>query len=198
MTPGIRPPVPGSVLPPMLRLFVAAYPTIEVARELARIVGSADLPPCRMTVPEQIHLTLLFIGDTERTRLNDVIESVERSTAGVGPFMLTPMRLIVLPDRGRTPPRLVAAETDSPPGMLEIQRRLASRLARTARGRAGDRFRPHLTLCRFVPGGPAGRVGGLGSIGHVPAFEVSHVSLMHSTLGPGGARHAEVARAVLG
>jgi 2'-5' RNA ligase len=171
-----------------LRLFVALYPTHEAARAMMKALEKLELPPHRPTPREQIHMTLQFIGDTPENELEATLESIERSAAGLGAFSLTALRLISLPE-GRVA-RLVAAETDGPAAMMEIQRRLAHRLARNVRERAGDRFRPHLTLCRFK------KPMAMPPLDHALAplkFDVDRIVLMRSTLDPQGARHHEVA-----
>lgn len=182
---------------PPLRLFVALYPPEESRRQLLRALRKLDPPPdarSRVCPLEQVHMTLQFIGDRDERDLPDVVESVERSAAGLPPFHLKPQRLVTFPDRGT--PRLIAIETDSPPTLLEIHRRLVQRLARPTRsGRAReDRFRPHLTLLRFT-----------GSARPVPAdapvtldpFLVSEIVLMRSVLKPTGAEHSVVAQVPL-
>lgn len=178
-----------------LRLFVALYPTADAAGAMLRALSRLDLPPVatyRATRAEQVHMTVQFIGDTEAASLPEVEESVRRSAAGVGAFALVPQKLTMLPERG--PPRLVAAVTDAPPALLEVQRRLAQRLARSPRARAGDGFLPHFTLCRFTGGARAPRM-------EAPlrgeAFRVSDVVLVRSILRPSGAEHVEVMRVPL-
>lgn len=166
---------------------MAVYPPAETARSLARAVGAMDAAPHRLTPLEQVHLTLLFIGDTDPEDMAGVIESVERSAAGLGAFELRPLRLATMPRRGT--PRLIAAITDAPGSMLEVQRRLATRLARNARDRRGGRFEPHLTLCRFTP---QARPEPMEAPLEVPPFRVEQVMLMRSVLHPSGAQHALV------
>ncbi len=168
------------------RLFVAVYPPDETVRVLRCAVSRLALGAGRDTHAEQVHLTLLFIGDRAPCELAAVAESVERSCAGFGAFWLTPRRLITLPERGR--PRLVAAETDAPAPLLEIRRRLARRLARNSR--EAERFRPHLTLLRFQPGDRPDR---LDEPVECEPFVVDRVTLMRSVLKPTGAEHREVA-----
>ncbi len=175
-----------------VRLFVAVYPPTKVSAEMIGDLGALSLPPHRITPSLQVHLTLQFIGDTELDRLDEVIESVRRSASGLAPFELRPRRLIALPEQG--PKRLVAMETDAPATMLELQRRLAQRLARSPRGDPGDRFLPHLTLCRFRAPTPFAQPG---RDSRIAPFTVDRVMLMRSVLLPGGAEHREVARAPL-
>ncbi len=130
----------------VFRLFVAVYPPTEIARELVAALSRLELPAYRAVPAQQVHMTLQFIGDTPAPPLDKTTESVERSPDGVMGFDLQPRLLIRLPERGRS--RLIAAEADRPAGLMEIQRRLAGRLARKARRNPSDRFRPHFTLCR--------------------------------------------------
>jgi len=170
-----------------LRLFVAIYPPAEVAGALLASLREHEFGDHRETPVDQVHLTLQFIGERSKNEMDDVIESVERSASGIGAFELTPLRLITLPGRGR--PRLIAAETDAPAGLMELQRRLAQRLARSPRVKPGDRFTPHLTLCRFAKQGRHERVEA--ELDFEP-FAVGEIKLMRSVLLPEGAQHREV------
>lgn len=146
-----------------------------------------EIAPHRSTPPDQVHLTLQFIGPTDPRELEEKAESVERSASGIGAFELTPVRFITLPQRGR--PRLVALETDAPPGLLEIQRRLAHRLASKPRRDPGDRFLPHLTLCRFTH---RARPRDLDQSVEFDAFQIDRIALMRSILRESGAEHSLV------
>ncbi len=170
-----------------LRLFVAIYPPPELSGELLGALQSHALPEHRTVPAEQVHMTLHFIGDVPAKQLDATIESVQRATAGISAFDLTVQRLITLGQRGRA--RLVAAETDRPPGLLEIQRRLVTRLACSPRRDPSDRFRPHLTLCRFKT---ATKRIALDSPLETEPFRVQQVVLMKSTLRSDGAQHHEI------
>lgn len=171
-----------------LRLFVAAYPPRETAEAMLEALRTLTLPDYRITPIEQVHLTLQFIGDTPARDLDETIESVRRAAGGLQAFDLVPQRLMTLPERG--PSRLVAAETDAPATLLELQHRLAMRLARQPRQRKDQRFRPHLTLCRFRS--PQQRVYVDVPLS-LPAYRVHRIAVMRSTLSSMGAVHHEVA-----
>ncbi len=173
-----------------LRLFVAIYPPADFVAAALEAIAALDLPPHRPTPAAQIHLTLQFIGDTPAKDLEDVLQSVRRSASGIGAFTLSPQRYITLPPRSA---RLVALQTDAPPRILELHRRLALRLARAPRQDPADRFLPHLTLARFQRGSPQGRPPRrLESPADLPAFPVQRVQVMRSVLRPDGAEHREV------
>lgn len=169
------------------RLFVAVYPPPDIARSMRNALRKLTLPAHRETPMEQIHLTVLFLGDTPAIEMDSVQESVARSVAGLKPFTLTPQRLIALPQQG--PARLIACETDAPPDLMEIHRRLALRLARNVRDRNVERFLPHFTLCRFRS---PQRLEKVAPGRAIEAFPVSEVRLMRSVLQPDGAQHLEV------
>jgi len=168
-----------------LRLFVAIDPPVEARRAMVERLATVPIDPRhRATPPDQVHLTVQFIGDTEERELPEVMESVHRAASGIGAFSLTPRRLISLPERG--PVRLIALETDAPAPLVELHRRLAMRLARSPRAKAADRFLPHLTLCRFSGEASAEPVDEPVSL---PAFAVASIRLMKSILRPQGAEH---------
>ena len=165
-----------------LGLFVAIYPPPEHVARLLAMLKEIDLPRHRPTPADQIHLTLHFIGDMPESEMESTYESVERSAAGIGPHELAIERLITLPERG--PSRLVAAETSSPPQLLEIQRRLAMRLAVKPSNRD---YQPHITLTRFAA--PDSRLRIEQAIADELRFTVDRLHLMRSTLRSEGAVH---------
>ena len=171
-----------------LRLFIAIYPPLEMSAELVRSLQQHELPEHRLVPPQQVHMTLHFIGDVPTKQLDSTFESVQRATSGISAFNLTVYRLITFPHRG--PARLVAAEMDRPPELLEIHRRLVTRLTCSTRDNPSHRFRPHLTLCRFKT--PTKGIA-LDSPLDAEPFPIQQVVLMKSTLRPDGAQHHEVA-----
>ncbi len=170
-----------------LRLFVAVYPPAGVVEAALARLGALALPVHRPTPPGQIHLTLQFIGEVPAGKVGEVVESVTRSASGIEPLVLTARRIISLPGRGVA--RVVALETDAPPALLELQRRLAHRLARPPRDRSGDRFLPHLTLARFPGAGVRGLA--VNEPADLGSFPINRVSVMSSVLSAAGASHRE-------
>jgi len=176
-----------------LRLFVAVYPPPELAAAMQAASDAPGLPPHRAVPVEQIHLTLLFIGDTDPKALDRAKESVELAAKGIEAFELTPTRLISLPEK--KPPRLIAAETDAPPPLLELHRRLARSLLPSPRKDPADRYRPHMTLRRFRDAAAGFRID---PALDVEPFAVDRICLMRSVLRPEGAEHREVLAVPLG
>lgn len=172
--------------PDLVRLFIGIYPPREAAEAMLSSVDAVaseagvDLPAFRMVPPEQVHLTLHFVGPVRGGEVEGIGESLERAVSGIDTFELRPTKLIALPPRD---PRLLAVETTLPSGLVELQRRLVTRLASKPSGRA---YLPHITVCRFKGGGPRGF--GERAL-QIPAFSVTEVCLMRSVLRPDGAEH---------
>jgi len=158
---------------------------MPAAEGLHSLLSDRELLHHRATPLPQVHLTVLFVGDTRSDELPGVEESVRRAVSGIGSFDLTPRKLISLPAHG--PARLIAVETDAPPRLLEIHRRLVSRLARRPGDRDSDGFRPHLTLSRFAGSGLRGF--SLDETVVTPAFRVDHIDLVESVLHSTGAEY---------
>lgn len=132
-----------------LRLFIAAYPTPPLARTLLEALPGLALPDHRPAPPEQVHLTMLFLGERRVRDLPDIEASVRAAAAGIPPFRITLDRLEALPERG--PARLIAAVGAATSPLIELHTRLAARLVSPKR--RGAAFLPHLTLARFPGSG---------------------------------------------
>lgn len=176
------------------RLFCAMFPPAEAVDSLRGLLVGREVPVQRPVPTEQVHLTVMFIGDTRSSELAGVEESVRRAAGGVDSFRLQPERLVSLPRGGAA--RLVAAETDAPPPLLEIHRRLVSRLARGPADRDVDGFMPHMTLCRFAGAGVRGFA--IDETVAVEPFLVDRVELVESVLHSSGAEYRRVASVPLG
>ena len=72
---------------------------------------------------------------------------------------------------------------------MEFQRRLAGRLAHRPRRRPGDRFLPHLTVCRFRA---PSALDDFDDALPEARFDVTRVLLMKSVLRPEGAQHTTI------
>lgn len=79
--------------PPSWRLFVAITPPHELRTPLLQARGllRRRLPPqsVKWMEPDQMHLTLRFLGDVPVAEVDDVLRAVTRVAAGMQPFDLT-------------------------------------------------------------------------------------------------------------
>ena len=179
-----------------MRLFVAAYPppawvdrTLEEWRtsEGARFEESN----VRLTAPDQVHLTLRFLGAVDRRERDAIEESVERAAATVPPFSLEPHAWRTFPARG--PARLVAVTAPTPSPLKHLVEQLARRLPRSGRGEKA--FVPHLTILRFRK--PDASLA-FSAERTLEPFPIDRIELVESVLHPTGAEHRSLLSAPLG
>ena len=135
----------------------------------------------RETVPENMHLTLAFIGDFGDAGLvKEVVESVE----------LRPFR-IKLSGIGAYGDLWWAGLEDSPP-LLAVSRRLRRALAEAGIPFDRKRFSPHITLMRRATGTAADIPAGELDRYFDASMTVDHISLMRSDRGRHGMIYTEL------
>ncbi len=168
--------------------------------ELARLQGELrqrGLSGLRWARPEGIHLTLKFLGETPAERVPGIQDALAEAVAGMRPFRLA---LDSLGTFGGGRPRVLWVEAA---GDVDRLREMQGKVERALSGRgfpAEERpFSPHLTLARVPPERAAALAGRLTEALAVlppPAkaeMEVREVSLVSSTLLPGGAVYERLA-----
>lgn len=167
----------------MIRLFAALDLPEDVRDRLAMIAGG--VPGARWTPPENMHLTLRFVGDVDETVFADVAAALSRVEApafdlaieGVGNFA-----------RGRMPTMLWAGVAKSPALDL-LQGRVDQAVTGAGLPPDARRFSPHVTLAR-LKGSPRGRVQQFiadHALFRLPPFRVESFTLFSSFRGHAGA-----------
>jgi len=165
-----------------VRLFCALHPQEAQSKEiLSRLDSIGPLPEHRVTPIDQLHMTVVFIGEVERSQVAPIEESVQRAASAIAPFSWSPDRIDYLPLRG--PARTVAAIGPCCKALEELHQRLAQRLVRGKKGRS---FLPHMTLARFKTPRPMIRID---ESYHGPLLQFETVQLVRSRLLPTGAEH---------
>jgi len=163
----------------MIRLFVGVELPSDVTDRLYGLRGG--VPGARWLEPENIHLTLRFIGDVEDHEFCDVDDALGRVSGpafdleinGAGEF-----------SRGRRPVMIWAGITPSP-ALLDLQRRIDGGLVKAGFPPEGRRYTPHVTLARIKDGARARVrefVAGNNGVRLGP-FPVTHFTLFSSHLG---------------
>ena len=183
-----------------IRAFIAINLPAEVRANLAELQRElkSALPGdgVRWTKPEQIHLTLKFLGDIAVDSLEDLKVSVQRAGEGIAPFSLHAESLGVFPDSQK--PRVIWTDVS---GDTDILRRLQEQIEReTGAWRTAEQriFQPHLTLARVRSLKPDGTAVLREKIrAHTAAqfdsWHVGQIDLMQSKLSSGGAEHSQLA-----
>ncbi len=185
-----------------MRLFVAIDIPSEIRDELERRTSALrpSLPKARWVKPRAMHLSLVFLGDTEEALLPELHRELGQAFAATEPMTMT---IGVPPEAGRRhvigafPPRgrrrVLWAGIDAAGDLGGLQARVAEAVERAAGVEVERRpFHPHLTLARCKPPWPPAAVERLASsFGDQPAgsFTADHGSLIASELLPSGARY---------
>ena len=130
----------------MPRLFVAIDLPAPQRQDLETI--SIGLPKdTRWTLPEQLHLTLRFIGEVD----DRLFLLIRKALADISfkPFILLINGLGCFPSRRQ--PKILWAGLEENPDLAQLQRRIEDRLVQLGLVPEERRFHPHLTLARLPP-----------------------------------------------
>jgi 2'-5' RNA ligase len=138
-----------------MRLFVALEIPSEVRSNLELLMKelrALPVPPsvakqARWVRPENLHVTLKFLGEVAREQLEAVentlssvkSQAIELSVRGIGFF----------PSERR--PRVLWAGAQAPPSLAALAGEIDQALAKLGFERETRAFAPHLTLARFEP-----------------------------------------------
>ncbi len=184
-----------------MRLFVALDldeaardAVVRLSKRIARRFDRGDL---RWSNPDQLHLTLAFIGEA-----SDPIAAAIQDA--MGPPIDMPAYSLVLGGLGVFPPRgaprvLWIGSIRGGRETIDLQRVVADRLAGIGVELERRPFHAHLTLGRWRESGERDRrtVLELADTGEVAGTAVDHVTLYQSRLSPHGAAHTALVTTML-
>jgi RNA 2',3'-cyclic 3'-phosphodiesterase len=180
-----------------VRSFLAFELPLEIKDQVRRI--SEDLKKAKLDVrwvkPENIHLTIVFLGDVHDGDISAISREVEQVCFGFHPFDFNLKGLGLFPDRRR--PRILWAGYEGDVERVSSLRDvLCDRLMPFNIKEEKRQFKPHLTLGRFRNPGRAGanldeiliRHEGLSS----PVFQARELILFKSELKPQGPEYTKL------
>lgn len=185
-----------------LRAFIAIDPDAPLRAELAAAQSALKLGPAvRWTRPEQIHLTLKFLGEIPAQAARELAVALRRGCESLAPFTLRFEGLGCFPNAKK--PRVIWAGLSGELDALQELFRRVDYECVTLSGRTEDRpFVPHLTIGR-VKDTHARELQRIGAALQSARIELSgewtvrDFALMRSELTPQGAIHTELARVEL-
>ncbi len=174
-----------------MRTFVALVPSDSEQTRLADAAASlrdADFP-IRWVRPENVHLTLKFLGEVAEERVRDVCAAIDGAADGVAPFEMAIARFGAFPSLRRPQVVWVGVELEST--LQALQESIEEALAALGFPREGRAFRPHLTLGRARKHVSPNEFRGLDDLvkrlEYRDAFQVRSVDVVRSRLRPTGA-----------
>jgi 2'-5' RNA ligase len=185
----------------VLRSFIAIELPETVKSAFAELQGElkktgADI---RWVKPENIHLTLKFLGDIEEESTGSIIHVIKGTCSRFEPLTLEIRGVGVFPNAKS--PRVIWAGVNCNTALAEIRNSIEEGLSSLGFDRDNRKFSPHLTLGRFRSS--QGRRSLMDMAGQLTdrSYGIIHagsIDLIKSELGPGGAKHTKIAEVLLG
>jgi 2'-5' RNA ligase len=169
----------------MPRLFIAVDPPGTIKKNLETM--SFGIPGARWIAPEQLHLTVRFIGDVDGAMFHDIRNILEEVT--ISPFEIQLKGVGHFPPRGK--PRVIWAGLENSESLQVLRKKIDSALVKIGLEPEGRKYSPHITLAR-LKNTPLQKIAnflsGNGLFSQEP-FQVLDFKLYSSTLTPKGAVH---------
>jgi RNA 2',3'-cyclic 3'-phosphodiesterase len=206
-----------------VRAFVALYPPPEGREEIGAIrarlqrrlavelrdparkapADAAASTIVRWVPLHQAHVTLAFLGNVARVRLDDVRDRLAAAAAATEPFGLGLGGVGAFPDAGRARVIWLGVDTGRD-ATADLARGVRRALEPLGFGSAAEPFRAHLTLGRVRRSARAAERDALARVvqgarddARTSVATVREVTLVASRPGPDGAEHTVIARLAL-
>lgn len=171
-----------------MRLFIA----IELPDDLKTALGRlrVDVPGARWVPPEQLHLTLAFLGEVEEKTAGDLNERL--ALIQTPPFRLCFSGTGCFPDRHR--PRVLWAGLEPSPRLMHLAAGVHGVVLACGIPQEERPFSPHITMARlkFPSAGEIDAFLTMPQKLKLPPFPVREVILFQSRLTQHGAVHIPV------
>jgi RNA 2',3'-cyclic 3'-phosphodiesterase len=178
----------------MLRSFIAVEIPVEIqsaiAQSIAPLIKTLPKPLIRWVDPQNVHLTLKFLGDVSSANLVRLAEAIKVEAASHEIFSMSVGGIGAFPTHGRA--RVIWIGLDAPPALAALQRGVDAVAAQLGYPTEERPFSPHLTIGRVAQNASAPdsqrihaaldatKVGILGTV------RVQAVHIFKSDLQPGG------------
>ena len=169
----------------MPRLFIAVdLPEIIIENLESMAFG---IPGAKWVAPEQLHLTVRFIGEVDGAVFRDIRDILNEIS--FASFSLQLKGVGYFPPRGA--PRVLWVGLEKSEPLQLLRKKIDAALIRVRVGPEGRKFSPHITLAR-LKNSPVQKIAnflsGNGLFSQEP-FQVEDFKLYSSVLSPKGAFH---------
>lgn len=194
--------MPDEILRTFIAIELEEPLRLAIARVQAKFKRLAPPGSVKWVVPEGIHLTLKFLGDTPAGRLGEVEAALRAACRGCAPFEVSVEGRGCFPNCRR--PRVVwVAVRDKGRTLALLQAAVERQIAPLGWPTEARGFSPHLTLGRVSRGAKPAEETAVGQIVENSVVEqigvqrVTAVGLIKSDLRPAGAVYTTLARVQL-
>ena len=153
----------------------------------------------RLVPAGSCHMTLRFLGDVPRDQLDEMTDRLSKSLAGTAPVQILLDQTGVFLREGQ-PSVLWLGPSRVSPDLIALAARVERALSGFGSNSRTERFTPHVTLGRFVPGRSTSPVVAFPEGIRVPSFPVNaqSVVLFESVLGQGRPLYVPLGAVALG
>lgn len=183
-----------------IRLFIALPISEEIRKrcEALEEIGRQKASSIRWVNPEQIHLTLFFLGWTDPALQPNIEAQIREAAREASPFSLEVRGLGVFPKPSA--PKVFWAGASNEPILLALQQNLSARMAALGFSIETRPYRPHLTLGRIKGSVPDAftRWVAEGNGLQIGRCEMETVTLMESRMRPEGSIYTPLFTTALG
>ncbi len=172
-----------------IRTFVCIEIPVSVRERIAELQRDLRRAEAQIswTKPSNIHLTLKFLGDVARSRIERVTQAVERAASSIASFEIEVGGAGCFPSP-RSPRVLWIGLAGLPDSLRQMHARIEDELYGEGFPREAKRFSPHLTIGRVrAPKNASKLAEELMATGFEPEkFQAREVIVMKSELNPSG------------
>ena len=188
-----------------VRCFVSLPVPAAIQEKIGKFQRSLDskIPSeaVRWTAPEQIHVTLKFLGKVETAALPELTDALANATRGSTEVRLTAESLGCFPSRKNPRVIWIGLSGDVAP-LSKLQARVDQNIAQWAQKEEDRKFNPHLTIGRLRENAMrhSRQTGAILESVTAPKFGSwtgTEIHLMQSQLSPKGAVHTILQRFTL-
>jgi len=186
----------------VIRTFVAVCLDAEVRGRISAVAERAKklAPNVKWVAPDNFHVTLKFLGGVSAGRVARVQDALDEIAREFTAFDLSLSGLGVFPTPRR--PRVIwVGVEEGREQLVALAKAVEDRLVRAGFEKEDKPFRSHITIGRVREGKPVeGLVEGLAEIdtGNLGVQRIDSITVMESTLRPGGSEYTPLSVHKLG
>lgn len=187
----------------LIRAFIALDIPDEIKSRIAQAVAplvNASQQSVRWVSPENIHLTIKFLGDVSPNQLELLTHTLASEARALAPFTLQIGGLGCFPNPRR--PRVIWVGVQAPAELAHLQHAIESAAGKIGYPPEEKPFSPHLTIGRVrSQSEPPALLRSLleqSQAARLGAADIHAVHLYRSELKPGGAIYSHLCSAPLG
>jgi len=134
------------------RIFIAINLPEDIKSKLLSFQRKWPTLPCRWTKPENLHITLLFLGNLDDNQLHETIKISEEVAKRHKPFLIKLEKICFGPPK-KFPPRMVWVKGELNQELANLQKDLEDSIFEHPAYRYKEKetrpYSPHITLARI-------------------------------------------------